>query len=194
MAGKARGKKKKTEKQIRQEVDRLAAKIAELKKEYERRKLSYHFLSRDKLESKIRGISSKSAFVFGSGGDTRPEQGEDVTTHVHVYNPDPEPTSGLYLTLFFGLPPLLMEDVGVALTARDMEWPYFSKGPLNLASGEEATVEFNYTIPEVRRGTYIGNILVWMASSYDPDPGEATLPSFEHIEKIFFHHEVSRQN
>ena len=151
---------------IDREVERLRREIELLKEEAQHQGLRFSSLSEDDLVGKIRGETSRSPFIFGEGW-SHGTPGSSASYSVSLSNPDPTGYYPLYVTIFFGAANFL-DDIGEAISGRDLRWPYLTSQAFGLASGATTTRNFQYTIPtNIPLSTYPGNAVFWRGSFHD---------------------------
>ena len=80
---------KKTEKEIRQEVEQLLEEIARLKEEAQQEGLAFSSLSEEELVKKVRGESSNSPFIIMESYASRICPESPANYRVWSRNPDP---------------------------------------------------------------------------------------------------------
>lgn len=159
--------KKKTEKEIRQEVEQRLLEIELLRIEAKEKGLEFSSLSKEQLIRKIKRKSSKSPYIYGMGWASGTGPGSSAVFSVNIANPDPEDYYPMFMTIFFGLGNFF-DDISQAWVGRDTRWPELSSRPFSLAAGATTNRIFNYTIPPgVPLSTYIGNGVLWVANLHD---------------------------
>jgi hypothetical protein len=148
---------KRTEADVRAEVQKLLEEIERRKEQAEREGLAFVALNEEELAQKIRGETSSSPFIFWKAWTGQAAPGTPAYVEIFYANPDPTAWE-VSVTIFFGLPIL---DLADAAAARDTRWPYVSDGPQSVGTGQSALATFNYTTPMVERGTYFGYGVLW---------------------------------
>ena len=157
----------KSQRDVKQEVDRRLEEIAQLKEQAQQQGLAFSSPTEEQLSKKIRGETSKSPYIYGQAWTSGTTIGSPATYQVWVANPDPAAYFPSYVTIFFGLANFL-DDLGEALDARDGRWPYVSSARTFLAAGATMSPLFKYTTPAgIPAGTYLGNSVVWQGDWHD---------------------------
>jgi hypothetical protein len=152
---------KKTEKEIKQEVERLLEEIALLKEEAREQGLAFSSLSEEELVQMVRGESPKSPRIVGQAWTGSRTPGISARYSVYIHNPDPTRHSPLFMTIFFGLANLCA-DICQGWSGRDKRWPELSSERFSLAAGATTNITFRYTTPTgVPLTTYLGNSVLW---------------------------------
>jgi len=90
---------KKTEKEIKQEVERLLEEIALLKEEAREQGLAFSSLSEEELVQMVRGESPKSPRIVGQAWTGSRTPGSSARYSVYIHNPDPTRHSPLFMTI-----------------------------------------------------------------------------------------------
>src|SRR5919112_1028198 len=146
-----------------QDIDR---EVELLKEEAQHQGFRFSSLSEEDLVRKIRGETSRSPFILGEGW-SHGTPGSSASYSVSLSNPDPTGYYPLYVTIFFGAANFL-DDIGEAISGRDLRWPYLTSQAFGLASGATTTRNFQYTIPtNIPLSTYPGNAVFWRGSFHD---------------------------
>ena len=151
---------KKTEKEIKQEVERLLEEIALLKEEAREQGLAFSSLSEEELVQMVRGESPKSPSIIGAAWTPSATPGGSASYFALIYNPDPTKHSPMFVTIFFGLANLC-DDICQGWIGRDKRWPELSER-FGLAAGATTNITFRYTTPTgIPLTTYLGNSVLW---------------------------------
>lgn len=158
---------KKTEKEVRQEVDQRLREIALLKEEIQHQGLVFSCLNESQLTRKVKGESSKSPYIYAQGWTSGTTPGSAAVYTVYIANPDPASYYPMFVSIFFGVANFL-DDIGAGLSGRDTRWPYLSTAPFSLAAGATTSKTFNYITPAgIALSTYMGNSVVWRGDWHD---------------------------
>jgi hypothetical protein len=158
---------KKSEREVKQELQQRLEEIAYLKEQAQRQGLAFASRSEEELEKRIRGETSATPYIYGAGWVSGTSIGSSASYGVYVANPDPTAYGPVFLTIFFGLGNFF-NDVGEAADARDERWPYASSSATYLQANGTMNATIIYTTPStVPAGTYLGNAIVWEASYLD---------------------------
>jgi hypothetical protein len=162
---KIRSVKKKSEKKIQQETKKLLRDIETLREKAQQEGLGFSSLSEEELVKKIRGETSNSPFLLALTWTQEATPGDICSFSVLLYNPGTEWRDehriGMYLSVFFGLTNFI-EDIGVALSLRDTQWPILTSQPIDLEVEEGRIITLNYTIPtDVPLTTHFGTVVFW---------------------------------
>lgn len=153
--------KKRTEKDIKQEVERILEEIDILKEKARQRGLSFRSLTKEELVKKIRGESSNSPFYYSQAWVSGTSRGGPANFRVWIHNPDNRYYHFLYVSIFFGVANFL-DDIGEGLNGRDTRWPYLSTESFSLSPGASTSIALDYTVPtDVPLSTYMGNSVLW---------------------------------
>src|SRR5919108_5039987 len=94
---------RKSAEEIRKEVERRSEEIAALEQIAQQRGLSFSSLTKEQLERKIKGETSKSPYMYASSWVSGGTIGGPATYQVYVSNPDPTSYFPVYITIYFGL-------------------------------------------------------------------------------------------
>jgi hypothetical protein len=148
---------KRTQADVRAEVQKLLEEIERRKERAEREGLAFAALNEEELAQKIRGETSNSPFVYAYAWTGQAAPGTPASVEIIFENPDYNAWV-VSETIFFGLPIL---DLAAATATRDTRWPYVSDGPQSVGVYQAAAFTFNYTTPMAERGTYFGNGVLW---------------------------------
>lgn len=159
--------KKKTEKEIRQEVEQRLREIDLLKKEAKEKGLEFSSLSKDELIRKIKRKSGKSPYFYGSSWTGGTPAGSQAALTVHIANPDPDDYEFMFVSVFFGLGNFF-DDISQAWLGRDTRWPELSTRRFEIAAGATTSQSFLYVTPSgIPLSTYMGNAVLWFAQHFD---------------------------
>jgi hypothetical protein len=158
---------KKSEAAVKEELKRRLEEIEVLKEQARRRGLAFASPDEEELARKIRGDTAKSPYFYYESWTSGTTPGSPAYYEAGYSNPDPGGYYPTFVTIFFGLANFAA-DIGAAVDGRDIAWPYVSAQPVYLAPGATGSATFNYTTPAgVLRGTYLGNAVLWRASTFD---------------------------
>jgi hypothetical protein len=153
--------------EVRKEVERRSEEIAALEQIAQRRGLSFSGLTKEELEKKIKGETSKSPYIYAQGWTSGTGIGSAATYQLWVSNPDPTAYFPVFVTIYFGLGNFA-DDVAEAVAGHDPKWPYVSSDRTFLAAGGTMNPTFNYTVPMgILAGTYLGNSVLWGGQWHD---------------------------
>jgi hypothetical protein len=159
--------RKKTEKEVRQEVERLLKEIALFKEDAQRKGFAFSSLSEEELVKKVRGESSNSPFMCAQGWSGGGPAGDEAGYSVTIYNPDPEEMWPVFVTIFFGLGNFF-DDIAQAWIGRDTRWPTLSTEQFTLEPGVYISQNLKYIVPiDIPSSTYLGNSVLWYAQLHD---------------------------
>jgi len=164
---------KKSDKEIRQEVEQRLREIALLKEEAAQQRLAFSSLSEDELVKKVKRETTNSPYIYAQIWISGTSPGSSAFYTVYVANPDPIGYYPMFASIFFGAANFLDSGrFGQALADGnfnvDNRWPYMSSRPFSLAAGASTSQTFNYTTPTgVPLTTYIGNSAVWRGQYHD---------------------------
>ena len=159
--------KKKTEKEIREEVEQRLREIDLFKKEAKEKGLQFSSLGKDELVRKIKRKSGKSPYFYASAWTSGTSPGSEAALNVYIANPDPDDYELMYVTVFFGLGNFF-EDISQAWLGRDTRWPELSTRRFHLAAGATTSQIFLYVTPAgIPLSTYMGNAVLWFAQPFD---------------------------
>jgi hypothetical protein len=158
---------KKSDAAVKEELERRLAEIEVRRERARGQGLAFASPSEDQLARKIRAEAGSSPYFYYESWTSGTTPGSPAYYEAGYSNPDPDAYYPTFVTIFFGLANLTA-DLGAAVHARDLSWPYVSAQPVYLASGATGAATFNYTTPAtVNRGTYLGNAVLWQADSFD---------------------------
>lgn len=158
---------KKSEREVKEELERRLAEIAQLKEDASARGLAFSSPPEEKLAQKIREESGESPYIYAQSWTSGTYPGSSAYYNLYAANPDPTGHYPVFVTIFFGLGNFL-DDLGEAVDARDMRWPYVSSESSYLAPGANMTAAFSYTTPTgLPRGTYVANSVLWRGDYHD---------------------------
>jgi hypothetical protein len=153
--------------EIRKEVEQRSEEIAALEESARQRGLAFAGLTKEELERKIKGETSKSPYIYGETWTSTGTSGSSATYQVNVSNPDPNWYYPVFVTIYFGLGNFA-DDVAEAVAGRDSRWPYVSSERTFLAAGGTMSPTFKYTVPTgIPAGTYLGNAVLWVGQWLD---------------------------
>jgi hypothetical protein len=152
--------RKKTAKEVKQELEQRLREIESLKEEAEQKGLGVRYLSEKELVGKITGKTSNSPYVYLVIHTLQTTPGSSAALVLNISNPDPVRHRPLFVSMFFGLANFF--DVPELLSGRDAQWPYVSTPWFSLAAGATTSKHFTYTVQtDVSRGTYLNNWVLW---------------------------------
>jgi hypothetical protein len=158
---------RKSEKEVKDEVQRRLEEIGHLKEHAQQQGLAFSSATEEQLAKKIRGETAKSPYIYSQSWTSGTTSGSAASYRVWVANPDPTAYFPVYVTVFFGLANFF-DDLSEALDARDGRWPYLSSPRTFLTAGGTMSPVFNYTTPTgVPAGTYLGNAVLWAGDWHD---------------------------
>jgi hypothetical protein len=129
------------------------------------RGLAFASPTEEQLTKKIRGESGNSPYFYFESYTSGTYAGTPAYYQGGFANPDPGYHSA-FVTIFFGLANFAA-DISEGFDARDSAWPYVSAEPVYLSPGGTGTATFNYTVPNVSKGTYLGNAVLWEVNYFD---------------------------
>jgi hypothetical protein len=156
-----------SEDEARKIAESMLEKIEFLRQEASERRERFEALTKEQLQSKIKGETSKSPFFFAqTWGSASP--GSSTTYRAHVHNPDPNGYSGfsLFGHLFFG-PANFIASSDLALTSVDPRFPHYYQ-PCGVAAGSDTSMTFTIDVPAgLRPGIYIGNCFLVLRNPFD---------------------------
>lgn len=159
--------RKKTEKEVKQEVERLLKEIVLFKEDAQRKGFTFSSLSEEELVKKVRGESSNSPFMYVHGWNSGGPAGDEAGFSVRIYNPDPEEMWLVFVTIFFGLGNFF-DNIAHAWIGRDTRWPALSTEKFTLEPGVNITKSLKYIVPtDIPSSTYLGNSVLWHAQLHD---------------------------
>jgi hypothetical protein len=150
---------------IKEELKRRLEEIDVLKEQALRQGLAFASPSEEQLTKKISGESGNSPYFYYESYTSGTFAGSPAYYQGGFANPDPGGHSAS-LTIFFGLANFAA-DISEGFDARDPAWPYVSAQPVYLAPGGTGSATFNYTVPNVSKGTYVGNAVLWEVNYFD---------------------------
>jgi hypothetical protein len=158
----------KSEKEIREEVERRLKEIELLREEARQQGQAFSGLSEEELVKKIKGETSNSPYIYSMGWTSGTTSGSTANFTVYISNPDPTGYYPMFASIFFGVANFL-DDIGEGLSGRDTKWPYLSSAPFSIAaSGATANKSFSYVVPTgIAPSTYLGNVVVWRGELHD---------------------------
>jgi hypothetical protein len=159
--------KKKSDREIAEELERRLEEIELLRQQAQQRGLAFSAPTETELEKKIRGESSNSPHIYAESWTSGAAPGSSAYYQAWIANPDPVVYSPVFLSVFFGVANFF-EDIADGFTGRDDRWPYLSSPPILLVAGATSTQSFNYTLPNtVPISTYLGNAVLWKGDFFN---------------------------
>jgi hypothetical protein len=132
--------------EVRKEVERRSEEIAALAQLAQQRGLSFQGLTKEELERKVKGETSKSPYIYGESWTSSTTIGGPAYYQPNVSNPDPNQYFPVYVTIYFGLGNFA-DDIAEAVAGRDTRWPYVSSATAVLAPNGTMNPMFRYTRP-----------------------------------------------
>lgn len=158
---------KKSEREVKEELERRIAEIAQLKADAAARGLAFSAPSEEQLQRKIRGETGGSPYIYSMSWTSGTYPGSPAYYTLYAANPDPVAYGPVFVTMFFGLGNFF-DDLAEAVDARDTRWPYVSSEGIYLAPGANMTASFSYTTPTgLPSGTYVANSVLWKGEYHD---------------------------
>jgi hypothetical protein len=158
---------KKPDREVKQELERRLAEIEQLKQDASSRGMAFSAPTEEQLAQKIRGETGNSPYIYSQSWTSGTSAGNPAYYTVYAANPDPTGHYPVFATIFFGLGNFL-DDLGEAVDARDMRWPYVSSEAAYVGPGGNMTAAFSYTTPTgLPRGTYVANAILWRGNYHD---------------------------
>lgn len=157
---------KKTDKEVKQQVEQVLREIELHKQQAQQRGLSFSGLTEEEVAKKVRGETAKSPFITSEGWTSGTHPGSPANYSVSLFNPDPVGYFPIIVTVFFGLGNFFT-DIAEGWEGRDKRWPELSSAPFSLLAGASTTQSFSYTVPGVPLTTYLGNSVLWVGAFHD---------------------------
>ncbi len=121
---------KKSEKEIRQEVELRLREIALFKEEAQNQGLKFSSLTEEQIVKKVKLESSKSPYIYAQSWTSGTTPGSSASYSVNIANPDPVGYYPMYVSIFFGIGNFLA-DIGEGWIGRDTHWPVLSTPPFS---------------------------------------------------------------
>jgi hypothetical protein len=149
-------KPKLTPAQIRNHIKKIEDIIEKQKREHEYRGEVFKSPTREEIEKKLKRVNSP--FLIGEGWLTHAPPGGTIPYFLNIYNPDATQADNLFAHVWVGsgnADPTL----GTFLLNVDTRFPRLTQPPdgLTLASGANATLSFDLTVPAtVEKTSYMG--------------------------------------
>jgi len=158
-------KSKKTEEEIQRLTAQLKEEIDTQRQRAHEQGLSFAALKDEQLAKKLRGEMAKSPFIYMQSWGSAAAPGGFTLYHAWVKNPDPTAYDPVYVTIFFGLGNIF--GANDAWIGRDKRWVEFSSDRTYMPANSTHQFSLQYPIPDVPRGTYNGNSIVWRGEWQD---------------------------
>lgn len=153
-------------KEVSKKVDAVLKKIEKRKRQIKKKGISVHGITKAELVSKFKPESCNYPFISHEWWTSGGRPGDDIQHGVVIYNPGPNSYFPVFVSTFFG-PSNFLNDVGDAMGARDLQWPYISDGPVFLGIGESHEFVFRHKIPDQAvTGIHHGNAIAWVAGFF----------------------------
>ncbi len=122
-------------------------------------------MPQEELATRVAGEKTPGPYIYAQSWTSSARPGTNVRCAVYVANPDAMSIYPIFMTMFFGLGNFL--PIGEAWIGRDKRFSEISTARQMMPGMSTRVFNFQFRVPNVPEGNYLGNSVLWKAEWHD---------------------------